>query len=163
MQIPFTINGAKDIIKAPPNEKLLTLLRRRRLTSVKLGCTKGFCGNCMVLLNGRPVPSCIIPVGLLRDCEIETLEYFIKNNPVYNDIMSGFQKAGIHLCGYCDAGKIFSTYEIISSETKPEREYIYEVIKHLNPCCTDRDTLANGIEFAWAAKKKREGKKADGK
>ncbi len=163
MKIPLTINGEKTVLDAEPAENLQTTLRRLNLFSIKLGCSKGICGNCMVLLDGKPVPSCTLPVGILRDCSITTLEYFSKADPLYTDILNGFRQAGIHLCGYCNAGKIFTAYRIISQSYLADDDEILDAIRNLNPCCTDRDSLIHGIKLAYSIKLNREGKSNNGK
>ena len=76
MNFTVTLNGKKQIIQASPSDSLMLVLRRYNLLSVKLGCGKGSCGSCTVLFNGKPVPSCKIPVALAMNQEIETLEHF---------------------------------------------------------------------------------------
>jgi aerobic carbon-monoxide dehydrogenase small subunit len=162
MKISVDLNEKKTILDADPSESLLCVLRRNKIFSVKCGCTKGYCGNCTVLLNGHPVPSCTIPAGIIRDNQIITLEQF-QNWPIYNDISKGFDQAGIHLCGYCNAGKIFTAYEVLTTYYRPTKEQLYFHINKYNFCCTDRDTLANGILYAVAAKHAREGKVKNGR
>ena len=103
MKIPLTLNGKKIILTSEPTDSLMHILRKEQFYSVKCGCEKGICGNCLVLMDGNPVPSCKIPMGIIRDSNIVTLEY-LKTDPLYQDIMSGFSQAGIHMCGYCNAG-----------------------------------------------------------
>ncbi|MFA6937165.1 MAG: 2Fe-2S iron-sulfur cluster-binding protein [Treponema sp.] len=162
MKISVTLNDKKIILEAEPSEKLMTVLRREKLYSVKCGCGKGFCGSCTVLLDNRAVPSCIIPIGMIRNCSIITLEYF-QTQPIYSDIIKGFSQAGIQLCGYCNAGKIFTAYEVLSNYYRPDRKQLYDSINKFDTCCIDRDTLANGILYAVAAKHSREGKHINGK
>ena len=150
MQIPFSLNNEKIVIDAEADDSLLAVLRRERLFKVKCGCEKGFCGNCTVLLNDNPVSSCMIPVSLIRDESIITLEFFKKNNPYYTDIMSGFKEAEMNLCGYCDAGKIFTAYWIIKTYPHPDIKNIQDAIRHLDCCCTDRNSITNGILYAAA-------------
>ena len=157
MKIPFILNGTKTVIEASPSDKLSSVLRNMNLISVKCGCLKGICGNCMILLDDEPVPSCTIPAGIIRDRKIETLEHF-KTSVFFQDILTGFKMAGIHLCGYCDAGKIFTAYKLIKDFYRPEQTAVFKAIEGLNLCCTDRDTLANGIYYAVSAKHSREGK-----
>ena len=159
MKIPLILNQKKVVVDAEPSETLLTILRREQLFSVKCGCQKGICGNCMVLLDGKTAASCIVPVGMVRDAQVVTLEFF-QTYPEYNDIMTGFAQAGMHLCGYCNAGRILTAYEVINSCYRPDIKELYRAIDGLAPCCTDRDTFANGILYAIAAKHKREGKRA---
>lgn len=149
MKIPITLNNEKYILNAEPSEKLLHVLRREKLVSVKHGCQTASCGSCQVLLDGKAVTSCHIPVGLVIDSSIITLEYFSKTE-FYSEIMRGFEKAGISLCGYCNAGKIFLTYEIINTMTQPTREKIAAIVNKLNDCCVEQDILINGILYAYA-------------
>ena len=102
MKIPIILNGEKTIIDANGDEKLLSVLRNLNLFSAKNGCEEGKCGYCTVLLDDKPVNSCLIPIGIIRDCSIVTLEFFKKTKD-YEDIMKGFSQAGINLCGYCNA------------------------------------------------------------
>lgn len=162
MTITLTINEKKHVISADPSEKLLTVLRKEKLFSVKCGCQKGLCGNCMILLDDNPVPACLVPIGIVRDSKIVTLEYF-KNDPCYQDIITGFNQAGIHLCGYCNAGKIFTAYTILKNYYRPTLDQIYSAIKNLDSCCTDFSTLTNGILYAVAEKHAREGKSSNAK
>ena len=152
MNIPITLNGEKILLQSPADSSLLSVLRKQKLFQVKRGCEKGACGSCVVLMNKLPVPSCKIPVALAMDREIVTLEYFSKSekySDIYSDIMKGFSKAGIKLCGFCNSGKIFAAKAILESSTKPTRAMVYEQIKTLSPCCTDYDTLINGILYAF--------------
>lgn len=146
MKVSFTLNGSKTILEAPAQESLMKVLHKNGCTSVKSGCDKGFCGSCTVLLDDKPVASCKIPVGLIKDRDIVTLDYFTKTEE-YQDIMDGFTKAGIKLCGYCNPGKIFSAYQIIKLSKMPTREEIEQELKNLAPCCTDLETLVNGIIY----------------
>lgn len=162
MKIPVILNDKKIVFDAEPNERLMTVLRREKLYSVKCGCEKGLCGDCSILLDDHVVPSCMIPVGMVRDRTIVTLEFF-QTFPIYNDIITGFSQAGIHLCGYCTAGKIFTAYEVLNTYYRPDRQQLYNAISTFDCCCTDRDTLANGILYAVAAKHSREGRHKNAK
>lgn len=158
MQIPVMLNDEADLFDVTPNESLLQALREKKLYKVKCGCMEGHCGNCMVLIDGKPVPSCIVPVAAVRDSNIVTLEFF-KSFPEYSDIMTGFRQAGVNLCGYCDAGKILTAYQLITTPARPSIQQITDMIKDLDFCCTDRNSYINGILYAIATKHKREGKK----
>lgn len=147
MKISVKLNGEKTILDAQPDDMLLKILHGNGCISVKSGCKHGICGSCTILLNDKPVASCKIPAGIIKDNEIQTLEYFSKSEE-YQSIMDGFKKAGIKLCGYCNAGKIFSTYQIMKQEKKLSRKEIADQIRHLAPCCTDIETLINGILYA---------------
>lgn len=154
MIIELTLNGVKKEIDANPSDTLLDILRRNSLIMQKKGCGKGSCGCCTVLLNDKPVASCKIPIILAKDNEIITLDYF-KKTQEYSDIMKGFKKAGIELCGYCNAGKIFLTYQIMKMTKLPTRTEIANLMRNLSPCCTDLETLVTGVLYALSLKKNR--------
>jgi carbon-monoxide dehydrogenase small subunit len=158
MQISLTLNGKAEVFNASPDESLLQVLRSRQLYKVKCGCMEGHCGNCMVLIDNKPTPSCVVPVAAVRESNVVTLEHFI-TYPEYNDIMSGFKQAGVNLCGYCDAGKILTAYQLITPSSRPSVPQIVHMIKDLDFCCTDRNSYINGILYAIATKHRREGKK----
>ena len=156
MVIPLMLNEKKTVLDVDPTERLANILRREKLFSVKKGCTKGCCGSCTILLDGKPVPSCLLPVALAKDSSIITLEHFMKSAD-YSDIEKGFEKAGVHLCGYCNAGKIFTAWDIIQTYSRPKHEDLYEAVSHMTYCCTDRDTYINGILHAILFRNERMG------
>ena len=162
MKIPMTLNDSKIVLDAEPDNTLLNVLRREGLLSVKCGCEKGICGACAVMLDGKPVPSCIIPIAIVRDATVITLEYFSKSDD-YNDIIKGFNKAGIHLCGFCNAGKIFTAWNILNTTTRPNRALLFEQEHALSACCTNSDLLANGILYAFDYKVQRLGAQKNAK
>ena len=155
MKIPVTLNGTKTILDAHADESLMKVLHKNGCPSVKSGCSGGFCGACTILLDDKPAAACKIPAGIVHNSDIVTLDYFVKTEE-YNIIMSGFQKAGIKLCGYCTAGKVFSTYQILKMTKLPTRQEITEYVKALSPCCTDLETLVNGIIYAIQIANKRQ-------
>ena len=147
MNVPVILNGNKTILEAPADETLMSVLRRIGCSSVKCGCGQGTCGSCTVLLNDSPVATCKIPLGIIQNADLVTLEYFERTKE-YSIIMKGFELAGIKLCGLCDSGKIFSAYQLVKLNKIPTREEIYEQVRSLAPCCTDLNTLINGIILA---------------
>ena len=147
MNVPVILNGNKTILEAPADETLMSVLIRIGCASVKCGCGQGTCGSCTVLLNDNPVATCKIPLGIIQNADIVTLEYFERTKE-YSIIMKGFELAGIKLCGLCDSGKIFSAYQLVKLNRIPTRDEIYEQVRSLAPCCTDLNTLINGIILA---------------
>lgn len=155
MNIPITVNEKKLVFDVQSDESLMSVLHNETSNHIKCGCQKGFCGSCTVLLNNEPVAACKIPIGIVRNAEVITLDYFEKTE-TYSYITQGFSKAGIHLCGFCNAGKYFLAYKLLTLNThkKLSRQTITDYVKTLSPCCTDLDTLVNGIIFAIAQQNK---------
>ncbi|PIE98739.1 MAG: (2Fe-2S)-binding protein [Treponema sp.] len=146
MRITFILNKTKVQIESEPNERLITVLRREfGLTSVKNSDYYGLTGSCTVLLNDYPVPASIIPVFNIEGKEIITLEYFQKMSE-YKTIMSVFKQAGVQMCGYCNAGKIFTVYEIIKSGEMPNTEHIKRLFNGQICRCTSIKALQDAIK-----------------
>ena len=158
MKIPVTLNDEKIILDAQPDESLLEVLRRRHLFSVKNACGKGQCGFCTVYLDDKPVHSCLIPAGIVRNASITTLEHFSKTE-AYADIARGFEQADVHLCGWCNAAKYFSVYYLLTKVYRPSKDELNELADQQICSCTNRDSFINGVVYAMANKHKREGRK----
>ncbi|ULQ60095.1 2Fe-2S iron-sulfur cluster binding domain-containing protein [Brucepastera parasyntrophica] len=155
MIVPFTLNGSTVFIDANSGERLVNILRKRfNLTGTKESCGAGHCGSCTVLMNNKPVPSCIISVFQVRDAEIVTIEEFSKTAD-YQDIIQGFEQAGAIMCGYCNAGKIFIAQRILEKNMKPARDEIKEMFAG-NLCrCTSIENIIAGVKLAGAIRRKR--------
>lgn len=160
MKIPVILNGEVTVLEADPSLSLLKVLRREGIISAKLGCATGRCGSCTILLAGRAVASCLIPLAAVRDATIVTLEHFSKT-PECRLIMESFGKAGIQLCGYCNAGKILATYSLIAAYKRPSLKLVQETVYHLNCGCTEQDDLVQGIMYAVSAFQTQFGQRAD--
>lgn len=155
MIVKFTLNGTTVFIDANPGERLIHILRRRfSLSGSREGCLSGRCGSCTVLMNGNPVPSCLVPIFQVHDAEVVTIEGFTREED-YADIAEGFKSAGVTTCGYCDAGKILTAHAILNAFPRPSREEILEMYGG-NLCrCTNADELVAGVKAAAILRRKR--------
>lgn len=149
MKISFNLNGTNVQIDTSANERLLHVLRREfGLKSLKASCLNGQCGSCTVLINGKPVPSCIVPIFKVERAEIITLEYF-KTMEEYKIISNSFEQAGVNMCGFCDAGKIFFAYSILNSGIEFSEKETEEKIRRIyssSMCrCTSFEDLLSAI------------------
>jgi len=153
--IPFELDGDLMFIDSNPGERLLHILRNRYSKfSAKEGCLSGSCGSCTVLMNGSPLPSCMIPVFQIRGASIITLEYF-KTMVDYRDIEEGFASAKVEMCGYCDAGKILHAHALLEKTLRPTSEEIRECFAG-NACrCTSIEDLIAGVKTAAVLRRKR--------
>ncbi|WP_407428038.1 (2Fe-2S)-binding protein [Treponema sp.] len=158
MKIPVILNGEKVILDDKPTEKLSEVLRKQGLISIKEGCNKGYCGSCTVLLDDEPVPSCIIPIGIIRNASIETLEFFLLTKEG-DDISTGFKQAGLNLCGFCNPIRFFSTYELLKKSYRPSIEELETLADSIKCNCCDKKSFINAVIYATANKHEREGRK----
>lgn len=149
MDIQVTLNSKATVLQASPQDSLLTVLRERGFIDLKCGCNAGTCGSCVVLLDDLPVPSCQVKVALVQGCDIVTYGHFFLTD-FYTDIKQGFDMAGIQLCGFCDAGKIFFAYQVLKMAITPSREELLTMLRGIDYCCVDTDSYIEGIMFALA-------------
>ena len=161
MRVKFNLNDKTIEFNGDPNEKLSSILRKTGNISVKKGCGKGECGFCKVLLDGKPVSSCKIPVGMLGEkSKVTTMEHFVKKeNEEYIEknakyIEDGIRKANIHLCGYCNSSKVLMMHELLERGFTDEE--LEEFTSDLKCSCTEQHVLMQGIKFAYEEKKKSE-------
>ena len=148
MKIEFYLNNDLQEIDVDPAYRLLDLLRDDfRLTSVKEGCGEGECGACVVLMNGRAVNSCMVPVGSIFGKHIITLEEFKKTDR-FEAIEKGFIEAGSVQCGFCTPGFIISTESLLNQNPNPTDEEIKDGLSG-NLCrCTGYNMIIKGVKLA---------------
>lgn len=160
MKVSLMINDIITKFDTEPSTSLLQIVREAGLLSSKLGCGLGRCGSCTVLLGEKAVASCILPIASALDALVVTLEHFAKQ-PEYTLIIDSFAKAGIQLCGYCNAGKILGTYSLIKNYPQPTQQMIYDMVRHFNCQCTEQDSLIQGINYAIVAFQNHTNRKKD--
>jgi len=99
--VRLDLNGAKVDIAAPPMKRLLDVLREQcALTGTKEGCGEGECGACTVLVDGRPVNSCLVPFAQVKGCKVVTIE------GLDSRLKEVFAREGGAQCGFCTPGMI---------------------------------------------------------
>jgi aerobic-type carbon monoxide dehydrogenase small subunit (CoxS/CutS family) len=121
MKIHFTLNGGPSEVEARPDEMLLDVLRREvHLTSVRETCRIGVCGACTVLVNEKPISSCIFLAPLAEGAEITTIEGLSGNHPVQR----AFEEAHAFQCGYCTPGMILTAKNLLEENPRPSDDDI---------------------------------------
>ena len=120
MATTLTINGEQTSFDAPAEMPLLWVLRDIiGLTGTKYGCGIAQCGACTVHVNGKPVRSCVLPVGALNGRTITTIE-----GVAASTAGAKVQKAWLDLeviqCGYCQSGQIMSAAALLASTPNPD-------------------------------------------
>ena len=110
MMIRFKLNGEDISIETDVNETLLDVLKHKlHITSVKRGCDEGQCGACTVLLEDKPVPSCLIPVSKVDGKSVVTLEG-LRNDEIMRILQEEFVQNFAFQCGYCTSGMLLTLY-----------------------------------------------------
>lgn len=152
--INFTLNGEPCEAIADENMTLLDFIRDTLdLTGTKKGCEEGECGACTVLLDGRPINSCMALAMEVEGHELVTIEGIAKDG-----VMSPLQKQFIDKwalqCGYCTPGMIMSATALLNSNPDPTIEDIKVAIEG-NLCrCTGYAKIIEAIQAAAEELKK---------
>jgi carbon-monoxide dehydrogenase small subunit len=147
-KIQVTLNGRKTELEVPAHRLLLDLLRDEiGLTGTKEGCGTGDCGACTVLLNGKPVNSCLIFSGELDGAEIVTIEG-LKIGPELHPVQQAFIQDGGVQCGYCTSGMLMMSKALLDENPDPSEEDIRFAISG-NLCrCTGYAKIVKAVQDA---------------
>ena len=120
MATTLTINGEEKSFDAPPEMPLLWVLRDiLGLTGTKFGCGIAQCGACTVHVDGKPVRSCVLPVGNLKSRAITTIEG-VAATPVGASVQKAWLDLEVVQCGYCQSGQIMSAAALLASTPEPD-------------------------------------------
>jgi carbon-monoxide dehydrogenase small subunit/xanthine dehydrogenase small subunit len=113
----FQLNGKRVDVHAPPLRRLLDVLREEcRLTGTKEGCGEGECGACTVLLDDRPVASCLVPFAQVKGRSITTIEGLGGDHP----LQRSFVTHGAAQCGICTPGMILAAVPLPRGASLPQ-------------------------------------------
>jgi aerobic carbon-monoxide dehydrogenase small subunit len=155
MTISFILNGEDVTAKARSVDRLSDILRDQfDLPGVQSDCRCGRCGRCLVFLDGRLAPSCLLPAFKARGREIVTLEGFSQTED-YRDMAEGFREAGVETCGFCEGPKMMAASALLERSPRPSPA---EILEHMSvaPCrCTDPDALVRAVQAASELKARR--------
>jgi nicotinate dehydrogenase subunit A len=135
--IRLKLNGTERNIDQPADTPLLYVLRNQcELNGAKFGCGLGQCGSCTVLSNGKPIRSCVTPVGTLHGAEITTLEGI--GTPEHpHPLQTAFIDEQAAQCGYCIPGMILEAKALLDHNPKPARHDVLKALDgHLCRCGT---------------------------
>jgi carbon-monoxide dehydrogenase small subunit len=135
LPITLQINGEIHELLVPPWRTLLEVLREYLgLTGAKRSCQEGQCGTCTVLLDGRPVNSCLYLAVEAQGKQIQTIESLAKGGALDQIQKSFVQKGGIQ-CGFCTPGFILATKALLTENSNPSEDEIREaMVGHLCRC-----------------------------
>lgn len=159
VDIAFTLNGARTRVTVPANTTLVSLLRDRLgLTGTKIGCDKGECGACAVIIDGRSVNSCLVLAAQVDGREVTTIEGLEKEGKVH-PIQEAFIEEGAIQCGYCTPGMVISAKTLLDGNPDPSDDEIRVGISG-NLCrCTGYTKIFAAIRSAATKLEKERGER----
>ena len=136
MATTLTINGERKSFDAPADMPLLWVLRDvLGLTGTKFGCGIAQCGACTVHIDGKPVRSCMLPVGAVRDRAVTTIEGLAVNGSL-TKVQQAWISNDVPQCGYCQSGMIMAVTALLKDKPKPTDADIDAAITNICRCGT---------------------------
>ena len=126
--IQITVNGDDRTLLVKANTLLVTILRDRLdLTGTKKGCELGNCGSCTVLLDGKPVNSCLVLAVEADGHEITTIEGVAQSDEL-DRLQDSFVENAAIQCGYCTPGMILSAKALLTRNPHPTEHEVRKAI-----------------------------------
>ena len=153
VELGFTLNGKPIQDTVPGDKSLLWYIREKmNLTGTKNGCARGHCGVCTVLLNGKPLRSCVMPLKneKLKGAVVETIEGLSGPNGELHPIQQAFVDCGAIQCGFCTPGMILSAKSLLAENPDPSDGDIKKHFgKYRNICrCTGYAKIVQAVKDA---------------
>src|SRR5471032_929956 len=124
MAITVIVNGGEYALDVEPDMPLLWALRETLgLTGTKFGCGISACGACTVLLEGRAVRSCTLPISAANGKAVTTIEGLAQNGALHS-VQQAWIAHQVPQCGYCQSGMIMAVAGLLTQIAKPTDEEI---------------------------------------
>jgi carbon-monoxide dehydrogenase small subunit len=150
-KIDLELNGQKLALEVEPDQLLVDVIRNELgLKGTKTGCREGECGTCSVILNGKVVPSCLIPVMKADGGKITTVEGFETNGKLH-PLQQAFIEKGAVQCGFCTPGMLISAKNLLDRNPRPTVEEIKRAISGVLCRCTGYRKIVQAIRAASEA------------
>jgi carbon-monoxide dehydrogenase small subunit len=148
-KITLTVNGREMSGHAEARLTLVDFLRDvLGLTGTHIGCEHGVCGACSVVMDGKPVRSCLMFAVMANGHEITTVEGLEGTNGELSLLQDAFWENHAMQCGYCTPGMLIATHTLLQEKPNPNEEEIREAIGG-NLCrCTGYQQIVEAVQMA---------------
>ncbi len=148
IRIGLSVNGESHDLLVPVHKTLLEVLREDlELIGTKHGCELGECGTCTVLVDGKPILSCLALPADLQQTEIITVEGMAEGGRLH-PLQQAFAELGAAQCGYCTPGILLTAKALLADDPSPTRQRIREALAG-NLCrCTGYTKILDAVELA---------------
>jgi aerobic carbon-monoxide dehydrogenase small subunit len=146
VHVTFTVNGARREIDVPARRLMSDALRHDlRLTGTHVGCEHGVCGACTVLVDGRPMRSCLIFAVSLEGAQITTVEGCCTPDGGMGAVQQAFQDCHALQCGFCTPGILIAATDLLA-QGPPTRAQIVDMLSGHLCRCTGYTPIVDAIE-----------------
>ena len=146
VEIRFEVNGAPRTVHVPPDRSLLDTLRETLgLTGAKKVCNEGTCGACTVLVDGRPVYSCLTLAVGCEGRSVETVEGLGRDGELH-PVQRAFIEHDALQCGFCTPGQVMSLVALLRENTRPSEDDVRRAVTgNLCRCGAYSNIVAAGL------------------
>jgi carbon-monoxide dehydrogenase small subunit len=155
MKIKFELNGKPAEWEIKPGEILLDTLRRLGLKGAKEGCRQGECGCCTVLLDGKPVNSCMMFSAQVASRKLLTIEGLtpakkkdLSHKKELHPIQQAYLESGAVQCGYCTPAMVLSTKALLDEKPAPTEEEIKKALEGVLCRCTGYSKIIDAVKLS---------------
>lgn len=146
--IDFTANGVSVSVDVHPVERLSEVLRGPLgLTGTKIGCGTGDCGACTVLLDGKPVCSCITAIAQIQGRDVQTVEGLAKQGTL-SKLQKSFLHFGAAQCGICTPGMLISAQALLLDTPRPTQAEVEDALGGVLCRCTGYRKIIQAVMYA---------------
>ena len=148
VKISLTVSGKAHAVEVGATEMLVEVLRERLgLVSTNRDCAQGICGACTVLMDGKPVTSCLLLAAQADGAKITTVEGLEKGGKLV-PLQEAFLRHGAVQCGFCTPGFLMTSTALLAENPKPSRDEIRDALRG-NICrCTGYKKIIDAVEDA---------------
>jgi carbon-monoxide dehydrogenase small subunit len=150
--LAFTLNHVPVVLHAKPGARLLDVLRESgHLTGTKEGCGEGECGACTILLEGKPVCSCLLLAQTVEGQDVVTIEGLAASlGARVHPLQAAFMKHMGTQCGFCAPGMLMSAAALLQDNPQPTEAEVKEALSG-NLCrCTGYTRIIRAVQEAGA-------------
>ncbi|MCW2700315.1 MAG: cdhC [Blastococcus sp.] len=144
--IQVTVNGQARSLRTPPARPLLDVLRDDlELTGTKEGCSVGVCGACSILVDGRLMSACLVPVGMVAGREVTTVEGLAGPDGELSRVQRAFLECSGFQCGICTPGQVVAATALLAENPSPTADEVREYMTG-NLCrCTGYYSIVRAV------------------
>ena len=144
----FRLNGGDIEWQGAPATRLAAAVRDLGLTGTKVGCDAGDCGACTVLLDGKQVCSCLVPMAQVAGRAVETVEGLA--NGSLSPLQEAFLAHGAAQCGICTPGMLMAASELLRDSPTPSRQEVEDALGGVLCRCTGYSKIVDAVMAAAA-------------
>lgn len=149
LTISTTVNGREQEVQVLSSQTLLEFLRDDlKLKGAVEGCSVGVCGSCTVLIDGKPVSSCLTLASNIEDKQVTTIEGLSQNGDL-DPVQQAFLEHQAFQCGFCTPGMIMAVKGLLNTHPHPTADEARDYLSgNLCRCGTYKEVLAVVADLA---------------